>query len=86
MPNGVFGYMERAALNELSFKSRKEAVSFLKSLWRGEKTACPICGEPLELLHKKAKKNDCDWQCRRCGKVYRTIHLLDEINEQMPEL
>ena len=36
-------------------------------------------------LGRKAKKSDCDWQCRSCGKVYRTIHLLDELNEQMPE-
>ena len=28
-------------------------------------------------------KNDCDWQCKTCNKTYKTIHLLDEINEQM---
>ena len=76
--------MERAALSELGFASREEAVSFLKRLWREEETACPLCGHPLEPLHRKAKKSGCDWQCRPCGKVYRTIHLLDELNGQKP--
>lgn len=71
-------------LGELGFKTRGEAVAFLKRLWRQEKVACPICGNNLELLHKRAKKSDCDWQCRNCNKTYKTIHLLDEINEQMP--
>lgn len=77
--------MERAALGELGFASRGEAAAFLKHLWRGEAAGCPLCGRELELLHRKAKKSDCDWQCRSCGKVYRTIRLLDELNEQMPE-
>ena len=77
--------MERVTLNELGFSSRNEAVSFLKKLWRQEETECPVCGSMLEMLHAKAKKDDCDWQCRRCSKVYRTIHLLDEINEQMKD-
>ena len=77
--------MKRVSLNELKFKSRNEALSFLKKLWRGEKTLCPVCGCELELLHKKAKKNDCDWQCKNCDKTIRTIHLLNEINEQMPD-
>ncbi len=77
--------MERAKLNELGFKTRREALSFLMSLWRQDKVKCPICGKDLELLHKKAKKNDCDWQCRNCNKTYKTIHLLDEVNEQMPD-
>ena len=34
---------------------------------------------------KKAKKSDCDWQCKNCNKTYKTMYLLDEINEQMPE-
>ena len=34
---------------------------------------------------KKAKKNNCDWQCKNCNKTYKTIHLLYEINEQMPD-
>jgi tRNA(Ile2) C34 agmatinyltransferase TiaS len=77
--------MERVMLQELGFNTRDEAMAFLKKLWQQEKTECPICGEKLELLHKKAKKSDCDWQCRNCNKIYRTMHLLNEINEQMPE-
>ncbi len=77
--------MERVLLKELGFNNRTEAISFLKKLWRNEKVNCPICGSELELLHKKAKKNDCDWQCKNCNKTYKTIHLLDEINESMPE-
>ncbi len=77
--------MERAYLSELGFASRNEALGFLKKLWRREKTACPICGNELEMLHGKAKKSDCDWQCRSCDKAFRTINLLDEINERMPE-
>ena len=72
-------------LKELHFECRKEALMFLKSLWSGEPAACPVCGTMLEPLHRKAKSDNCDWQCRRCEKVYRTIHLLDEINEQMPD-
>ena len=77
--------MERAVLRELGFSSRDDAAAFLKRLWRGEQTGCPLCGRELELLHRKAKKSDCDWQCRFCGKVYRTVHLLDELNEQLPD-
>lgn len=77
--------MERVTLKELGFKSRNEAIVFLKRLWRQEKTACPICGNELDTLHKKAKKSDCDWQCKNCDKTYKTIHLLNEINEQMPD-
>ncbi len=77
--------MDRVLLKELGFNDRKEAVSFLKRLWREEETNCPICGNKLELLHKKAKKNDCDWQCKICNKTFKTIHLLDEINATMPE-
>ncbi|MBR1864636.1 MAG: hypothetical protein IJ806_11185 [Ruminococcus sp.] len=77
--------MERAVLKELGFGSRNDAVSFLKRLWQQEKAECPVCGHELELLHKKAKKSDLDWQCRNCSKTYRTLRLLDEINEQMPD-
>ena len=77
--------MDRATIEELGFSSRSEAVSFLKKLWNQERTICPICGGELELLHKKAKKDNCDWQCRNCNKTYKTIHLLNEINEQMPD-
>ena len=77
--------MEKVLLKELGFTNRNEALSFLKKLWREEETTCPICGNALELLHKKAKKNDCDWQCRNCDKTYKTIHLLDEVNELMSD-
>ncbi len=59
-------------------------ISFLKKLWTGAGAPCPVCGKPLTLLHGKAKKDDCDWQCADCGLVYRTIHLMDEMNEKMP--
>ena len=77
-------FMEKTTLKELNFHSRNEALSFLKRLWQQQETDCPICGCKLELLHKKAKKSDCDWQCKNCNKAYRTVHLLDELNEQMP--
>ena len=76
--------MERVLLEELNMHNRKEVLIFLKKLWNQEKTSCPIWGSELELLHKKAKKNNCDWQCKICNKIYKTIHLLDELNEQMP--
>ena len=77
--------MVQAKLKELKFTSRAEAIVFLKKLWNNEQTDCPICGNELELLHKKAKRSNCDWQCKICDKTYKTIHLLDEINEQMPD-
>ena len=75
--------MERVMLKELKMNSRSEVLAFLKKLWNEEKVNCPMCGEALELLHKKAKKDDCDWQCRHCDKAFKTIHLLDELNEEM---
>lgn len=77
--------MEQVKLKELNMNSRSEAIAFLKRLWNCEKTNCPICGNELEILHKKAKKSDCDWQCKNCDKTYKTINLLYEINEQMPK-
>ena len=77
--------MKRVLLEELGFKNRTDAIAFLKKLWKQEKAVCPICGTELELLHKKAKKSDCDWQCKNCAKTYKTMYLLDEINEIMPE-
>ncbi len=74
--------MKRVLLKELGVNNREEAVSFLKKLWREEGAQCPVCGNALELLHKKAKKSDCDWQCKMCDKAFKTIHLLDEINER----
>ncbi len=72
--------MERAALSELGFESRQEALAFLKRLWRGEGAPCPLCGQALLPLHKKATRSDCDWRCKGCDKTFKTIHLLDEIN------
>ena len=73
--------MEKITLNELKINSRSDVLAFLKKLWNGESTPCPICGSELELLHKKAKKSDCDWQCRHCEKIVRTLDLLDELND-----
>lgn len=63
--------------------TRNEVLMFLKKLWNGEGTGCPVCGSELELLHKKAKKSNCDWQCRSCNKAFKTIYLLDELNKKM---
>lgn len=77
--------MDRALLKELNMTSRNEVIEFLRKLWNQEKTNCPICGNELELLHKKAKKSICDWQCRKCSKTFKTIYLLDELNEQISD-
>ena len=77
--------MKRTSLDELGFTSRRDALAFLKKLWSEQGAPCPICAGDLELLHKKAKKSNCDWQCRSCGRLYRTIALLDELNEKMKE-
>lgn len=77
--------MERITLKELNFNCRKEALIFLKKLWNEEKTMCPVCNNELELLHKKAKKNNCDWQCKNCNKTFKTMHLLTELNEKLPD-
>ena len=37
-------FLDRAILKELGFRSRNEALAFLKKLWRQEKAECPICG------------------------------------------
>lgn len=76
--------MERVLLKDLKMNSRTEVLRFLKKLWNEEKTNCPICGNELELLHKKSKKDNCDWQCKICNKTYKTIYLLDELNRDMP--
>ena len=77
--------MERVLLKELDMTSRKEVLTFLKRLWRQEKTPCPFCGAELELLHQKAKKSTSDWQCRSCDRTFKTLYLLDELNRQMPD-
>ncbi|MBR6968201.1 MAG: hypothetical protein IKH78_06665 [Ruminococcus sp.] len=76
--------MEKITLKELDMHSRSEVLAFLKKLWDNKGAPCPICGNALELLHKKAKKSDCDWKCTNCDKVFRTLDLLDELNEKMP--
>lgn len=76
--------MEKLTLHELDMRSRNEVLAFLKKLWNGESAPCPICGNALEILHKKAKKSDCDWQCRQCGKIIRTLDILDELNKELP--
>ena len=77
--------MERATLKDLNMNNRDEIVVFLKKLWNSKETNCPKCGNVLETLHKKAKKSDCDWKCSNCDMVYRTISLLDELNEKLPK-
>lgn len=76
--------MDRVLLKELNMQTRSEVLSFLKKLWNEDKVKCPICDNDLELLHKKAKKDNCDWQCKNCNKTFKTLYLLDELNEQMP--
>ena len=74
--------MDRVTLNELKMGSRQEVLRFLKSLWNQEKTSCPMCGNELELLHKKAKKSNCDWICTSCGERYDTIKILNQLNDK----
>lgn len=60
--------------------SRDEEVRLLKKLWTSQSVTCLKCGKAqLELLHKKAKKSDCDWKCPVCGEIYRTIRMLKEL-------
>ena len=75
--------MDRVLLKELNMQTRSETLLFLKKLWNEDKVKCPICDNDLELLHKKAKKDNCDWQCKTCNKTFKTLYLLDELNEQM---
>ncbi len=75
--------MDRVRLEELKMDTRDEALGFLKKLWKQEEAECPMCGTRLELLHKKAKKSNCDWQCKTCDKIFKTIHLLDELNSEI---
>lgn len=73
--------MEKEILSELNMTDRDEVVSFLKSLWSEKPQPCPRCGGKLDFMHKKAKKSNCDWKCIQCGKVYKTIHILNDLNE-----
>lgn len=76
--------MDRVVLDELKMTSRKEVLDFLRKLWNDEVVKCPTCNNELVLLHKKAKKSTNDWQCVKCNKIYKTLYLLDELNEKMP--
>ena len=67
-------------LSTEGMNSRDEEVRFLKKLWDSQPVACPQCGAAqLVLLHKKAKKSDCEWRCPACGEIYRTIRMLKEL-------
>ena len=67
----------------LYFATRAENLAFLKRLWTERETPCPRCGATLCPLHKKAKKSNTEWRCPGCGEIFRTIHMLDELNETM---
>jgi predicted RNA-binding Zn-ribbon protein involved in translation (DUF1610 family) len=67
----------------LYYPTREENLSFLKRLWAERETPCPRCGAAaLVLLHRKAKRSNTEWKCPACGEIYRTIHMLDELNEK----
>lgn len=74
--------MEQDVLNELGMAERTEALAFLKRLWREQPAACPKCGETLEFMHKKAKKSNCEWKCPKCDTIYKTLRILDRLNER----
>lgn len=74
--------MEKAVLLELGMSDRDEVVTFLKRLWTEQPTSCPKCGSTLAFMHKKAKKSNCDWKCPNCGMVYKTIDILNRLNER----
>ncbi len=58
-------------------------VRLLKKLLTSQPVTCPKCGNAqFELLHKKAKKRDCDWRCPACGEIYRTIRMLKELQSE----
>lgn len=73
--------MEKDVLAELGMADRQEALTFLKRLWHEQPTPCPRCGATLTFMHQKAKKSNCDWKCPDCGAVYKTIRILDGLNE-----
>lgn len=74
--------MECEVLRALNMKDRTEVITFLKRLWNEQHTACLKCGAILIFMHKKAKKSNCDWKCPNCNTVYKTIHILNSLNEQ----
>ena len=78
MPFGMGGFF----IGEVAVyhKTREEELIFLKRLWQALPTVCPNCGgAELTLLHKKAKKSNCDWKCPNCGEIYRTINLFMDL-------
>lgn len=74
--------METAILHKLKMNSREDAVRFLKSLWAETPQPCPLFGGTLDFLHKKAKKNNCDWICTACGERYDTIKILKQLDDR----
>ena len=74
--------MEKDVLNRFNMKNRDEAVAFLKSMWNETPAPCPYCGGELDFLHKKAKKNNSDWRCLKCGVRFDAIKILNELNEK----
>lgn len=74
--------MEKDILSKYNMTCRDDAVKFLKSLWNETPQLFPICNGILDFLHKKAKKNNCDWICTNCGERYDTIKILNQLNEE----
>jgi len=73
--------VEKDVLTKYQMSNRDEAISFLKNLWNETPKPCPLCKGKLDFLHKKAKKNNCDWICTACGERYDTIKILKQLNE-----
>lgn len=63
-------------------KDRNEVVSFIKRLLCEQPTPCPKCGAELTFLHQKAKKSNCDYKCPQYKAVYKSIRILDSLNEK----
>lgn len=74
--------MAKDVLIKFKMDSREEAIKFLKDLWNETPQPCPLCDGKLDYLHKKAKKNNCDWICTVCGERYDTIKILNALNER----
>ena len=72
--------MEKDILSKYKMTCRDDVVKFLKSLWNEAPQLCPLCNGTLDFLHKKAKKNNCDWVCTNCGERYDTIKILNQLN------
>ena len=63
--------------------SRDEEVKLLKRLLLSEPAMCPkCCKAELVNLHKKAKKSNTEWKCPACGEIYRTVHMLKELQDK----